>query len=182
MVVSIYMLRWFEYRSADHLLCLAVTIPLYISAQNAGIIFSTCKGSDGVLFQAFEVSPTNSAAMGTQGRLRRCFPGTIPLYTDKAHFQKPDFLSTLAKTLSKMSLQEAPGMTPTVRKSGDDVKETRDTTDPGLVTELLVAFLKPFSSVPNARKIWKKNPRGGLMGQGFDGPGDALPFGCSSAL
>ncbi|ROW01894.1 hypothetical protein VMCG_05551 [Cytospora schulzeri] len=129
-------------------------IPLHINAQNAGVIFSTCSKEDGVLFQAFEVLPTNSAAMGTQGRLRRCFPGPV-LCIGKEHFKKPDFLSTLANKLSTLSLQQAPGMTPTVRKSGNDVDETRDTIHPGLVTELVVAFLQPFSSFPPAQRIWK---------------------------
>lgn len=104
--------------------------------------------------------------MGTQGRLRRCFPGT-ELCIDKEQFKKPGLLSTLAKTLSKMSLQEAPGMMPTVQKSGNDVKETRDTTDPGLVTELIVAFLQPISSVPISQKIWKHTREEVLWNQAY---------------
>ncbi|KUI70693.1 hypothetical protein VM1G_06338 [Cytospora mali] len=127
------------------------TIPLYINAQNAGVIFS--RQSDGIQFESFEVSPENSAAMSTQGRLRRCFPGPL-LCIKKEHCKQPELLSNLANTLSKLSFQKA-GMTPKVRKSQNKVEETRDTTHPGLISELVVAFLQPVSSVPTAHKIWK---------------------------
>lgn len=152
----------------------AVTIPLHVSAQNAGIIFSTCKQSGGVLFQAFEISPTNSAAMSTEGRLRRCFPGPV-LCIDKEKFKEPEFLSSLAKTLAKMAFQEAVETTPKVRKSQNDVDEKRDTTHPRLVTELLVAFLQQFSSVPTSHKIWK-NTREEVLWQNTSMPWRRSPL------
>lgn len=117
-------------------------------------MFSKPEQYDGILFEAFEVSPLNSAAMGTVGRLRRCFPGPA-LCINKEEFKQPALLSSLAKTLSKMSFQTAVGMTPTVRKAGKDVDEDRDTKDPRLVTELIVAFLQPISTAPTAHRIWK---------------------------
>lgn len=54
-----------------------------------------------------------------------------------------------------MSFQKAVGMTPKVRKSGNEVEENRDTIHPGLVTELLVSFLSPFSTPINAQRIFK---------------------------
>lgn len=131
----------------------AAVIPLHISAQNAGILFR--KHSDGIQFEAFELSPRNSAAMSTQGRLRRCFPGPV-LCINEDKLKEPGYLSTLIKALSKMSFQKAPGMMPTVRKSGDELEEHRDTCHPGVVTELVVANLLPISSVPTTQhKIWK---------------------------
>lgn len=127
-------------------------IPLHINKQNAGIIFSNT--GSGVVFEAFELSPLNEAVMSTQGRLRRSFPGpavTIPTEV----FDDPELQSTLAKTLSTMSVQPGIGMIPTVRKSRNEVQETRDTTHPGLVTELLLSFLGPFSSHLNVQRICK---------------------------
>ncbi|ROW09287.1 hypothetical protein VPNG_05843 [Cytospora leucostoma] len=128
-------------------------IPLHISAQNAGILFR--KQSNGIQFEAFELSPCNQAAMSTQGRLQRCFPGPV-LCIDKDELRQPDYLSTLAKALSKSSFQTAPGMMPTVRKSRNEIEEHRDTCHPGVVTELIVAHLQPISTVPTTQqRIWK---------------------------
>lgn len=128
------------------------SIPLHIVAQNAGVIMT--KTSSGIQFEAFELSPLNEAVISTEGRLRRSFPGpavNLPTFIfDNAHFR-----STLAATLSKMSFQEGVGMTPTVRKSGNDVGEIRETMHPGLITELLFSFLNPLSMPANAQRIWK---------------------------
>lgn len=50
---------------------LGTTIPLYIAAQNAGILIS--KQSHGFDFEAFELAAENSAVMSTTGRLRPGF-------------------------------------------------------------------------------------------------------------
>lgn len=46
-------------------------------------------------------------------------------------------------------------MTPTVKKAGQDIGEIRDTTDPGLVTELVLSFLQPLSNPSAHHRIWK---------------------------
>lgn len=127
-------------------------IPLHINEQNAAFILST-SGSE-IVCEAFELSPLNEAVMSTSGRLRRCFPGpavSIPINM----FDDAEFQSTLANTLSKMSMQPAIGMIPTVRKSRNNVQEIRDTTHPGLVTEFLVSVLGSFSSAVDIPRIWK---------------------------
>ncbi|RYC63347.1 hypothetical protein CHU98_g2853 [Xylaria longipes] len=53
------------------------TIPLYVRAQNAGVIISSAVGgiSDAIHFELFELSPLNNASMSIAGRLQRTFPG-----------------------------------------------------------------------------------------------------------
>lgn len=130
-------------------------IPLHIHEQNAGVILSRIE--TGILFEAFELCPLNHAAMSTKGRLCRYFPGPA-VVIPTATFDDAEFQSTLAKTLSKMCIQKAIGMTPTVRKSKNNVQETRDTTHPRLVTELLFSMLSAFSSPANTQRI-QKNTR-----------------------
>lgn len=128
------------------------SVPLHLVAQNAGVILT--KSPSGISFEAFELSPRNKDVVSTEGRLQRDFPGpalSIPTFT----FDNPQFQSTFAATLSTMSFQKAVGMTPKVRKSGNEVEENRDTTHPGLVTELLVSFLSPLSTPINAQRICK---------------------------
>lgn len=71
-------------------------------------------------------------------------------------FDEPGLQSTLAETLSKMSSQSGAGMTPTVQKSKNNVEEDRDTTHPGLVTELTISgFLMSFGTPFDTQRIWK---------------------------
>lgn len=131
---------------------IGTTIPLHITQQNAGVIISTT--TKGILFEAFELSPANEAVMSTEGRLRRTFPGPAVCIPTEV-FDDADFQSTIAHALSEMSTQDAIGMAPTVRKSGNDVQEIRDTTHPGVVTELLLGFLHTMSSPVEVQRICK---------------------------
>lgn len=146
----------FAYSQIDlYLTCLNTlgsTIPLHIRAQNAGVMLS--RGKEGIDLEAFELSASNQPVMSTKGRLRRCFPGpaiTIP----QELFDDTDLPSTIARALSMMSFQEGAGMTPTVRKSQNEVKENRDSTHPGLVTELLFSSLGPDIRPSQVKRVWK---------------------------
>ncbi|TIC93966.1 hypothetical protein CH35J_009644 [Colletotrichum higginsianum] len=114
------------------------TIPLNISAQNAGVLITKVHNS--VRLEAFELSSTNEAAMATSGRLRRTFPG-VGVTVDLEKFNQLGFKETLAETLATMSFQRAAGTQPCAKKAGKLHEESRDTTHPKMVTELLYAFL-----------------------------------------
>ncbi|KAI8631861.1 hypothetical protein F5Y19DRAFT_492813 [Xylariaceae sp. FL1651] len=127
-------------------------VPLHIGAQNAGIILT--KMDESVYFELFELSPLNRAVMGTEGRLRRTFPGhaiALPLKTLHHH----DLQHTIASTLAKMSHQRAYGTMEQVKKKGQMHDEDRDTTDPKMVSQLFSAFLKSIgqsTKVPETHK------------------------------
>lgn len=92
--------------------------------------------------------------MSTKGRLRRCFPGpAITISQDL--FNDTDLKETIARALSMMSFQQGVGMAPTVRKSKNEVKESRDSTHPGLVTELLFSSLGPNVRTSQVKRVWK---------------------------
>ncbi|TQN70504.1 hypothetical protein CSHISOI_04936, partial [Colletotrichum shisoi] len=115
------------------------TIPLNIGAQNAGVLITKVHNS-AVRLEAFELSPTNEAAMATSGRLRRTFPG-VGVTIHLGNFNQLGFKETLAETLATMSFQRAAGTQPCAKKAGKLHEESRDTTHPKMVTELLYAFL-----------------------------------------
>ncbi|KAI1137706.1 hypothetical protein F5Y05DRAFT_58721 [Hypoxylon sp. FL0543] len=128
------------------------TIVFHVRAQNAGIL---CTRSDvSIHIEMFELSPLNEAAMSTQGRLRRLFPGravAVPLET----FQSREFQAAAASALAKMSHQQAPGTKPQVKKCGMMFDEHRDTTHPKMVTELFSAFLLSVGYQVGVSTIWK---------------------------
>ena len=119
------------------------------------------KVEDSINVEVFELSPLNEATITTKGRLRRDFPGAaIALSVDI--FQKPDFQAMLRTTLVKMSRQRAAHTIPKARKAGQMHDETRDTTHPKMVTELLMSILRTVGTPAGVSSL-RKNTREEVM-------------------
>ncbi|GJC90041.1 hypothetical protein ColLi_12879 [Colletotrichum liriopes] len=127
-------------------------IALHVREQNPGVLIT--KSDHSLHVEAFELSPTNEAVNTTTGRLRRSFPGRAICFSlDRA--RESGFSETLAATLAKMSVQPAADTQPKARKAGQLHDETRDTTHPKMVTELLYAFLMAVGQPIEGTSIWK---------------------------
>ncbi|KAF4967332.1 hypothetical protein FSARC_5098 [Fusarium sarcochroum] len=111
----------------------------HVTAQNAGLLLR--KTDDSVCFETFEISPTNSAAMSTKGRLIRQFPANATVIS-RSDFQNKAFQEALTNTLVKMSHQTVSETQPKAKKAKQDHIEDRETTDPRIVTELLASILQ----------------------------------------
>ena len=129
-------------------------IPLEIKAQNAAVIVSRKGANSDVTFEVFELSPPNESVMRTKGRLKRSFP-TFACQISLQQFQEEGLIESLAHTLEKMSHQEAPGFQPQTRKNKEDHDENRDTTHPGLVTDLFMHLLSVVGQPADVLGIWK---------------------------
>ncbi|KAI1749778.1 hypothetical protein F4782DRAFT_533039 [Xylaria castorea] len=146
-------------------------IPFYVREQNAGVLIS--RDSYRIFFEVFEISPTNEATMITKGRLRRSFPGA-GVVLNESDFQQRQFQETIAHTLANMSRHPVEAMQPKARKSGSILPEDRDTNHPGMVSELLIGFLRSIGEAAecpvimknmrddvlwdNARSPWRRSP------------------------
>ncbi|KAJ5117788.1 hypothetical protein N7448_011420 [Penicillium atrosanguineum] len=115
-------------------------LPIHVREQNAGILLYW--HNDAICIESFELSARNEAVTTTVGRLRRAFPGPTMVMT-RAAFEAPEFRAFMAQTVSRMSHQPVAGTKPRVKKSGQEHDETRDTTHPKMVTELLMSTLRP---------------------------------------
>ncbi|EAT85618.2 hypothetical protein SNOG_06967 [Parastagonospora nodorum SN15] len=127
-------------------------VPLEIKAQNAGLLIS--RRGELVVFESFELSPTNNAAMSTVGRLVRTFPGSASR-VQVSIMQDKDFRESLAYTIAKMTTQTAPGMQPQVRKMGQNIDEDRDTTDPAMVSDWLMNYIAALGGFTDTVSITK---------------------------
>ncbi|KPM35472.1 hypothetical protein AK830_g11109 [Neonectria ditissima] len=116
----------------------ASVVAFHIEAQNAGVILRKTTGS--VVFEVFELSPTNVSVNSTRGRLVRQFPATA-IAVPSGCFENSNFQSVLIKTLVNMSHQTEKSMKPKAKKAKHFHDEDRDTIHPGVVTELLAGFL-----------------------------------------
>jgi hypothetical protein len=111
------------------------TLPLEIKAQNSGLLVHRC--GDSIVFESFELSPVNNAAMSAVGRLVRAFPGSGSKITVST-MQDQAFRESLSNIIAKMSTQAAPGCQPQVRKNGCFEEEARDTAAPTMVSDWLM--------------------------------------------
>ncbi|OJJ43588.1 hypothetical protein ASPZODRAFT_28243 [Penicilliopsis zonata CBS 506.65] len=130
----------------DHIL-------LHIRAQNAGVLISNTPVGE-IHVEAFELSPTNEAAMSTAGRLQRTFPGPAVVIPAETACQA-SFHEALSHTLSRMSHQSVPGTLPSVRKARQKHAEDRDTVHPRAVTELLFSVLSAVGEPLDVSRVAK---------------------------
>ncbi len=129
-------------------------VPLEIKAQNAAVIVSKQGAGADVVFETFELSPSNETVMGTKGRLKRSFP-TYACQISLQQFQEKGLIESLAHTLEKMSYEEAPGFQPQTRKNKKEHDETRDTTHPGLITDFFMHLLSVIGQPADVQGVWK---------------------------
>ncbi|KAI4946098.1 hypothetical protein J4E91_007541 [Alternaria rosae] len=125
-------------------------VPLEITEQNAGILVS--RSSSKLVFEFFELSPTNEAAMYA-GRLVREFPAhasQIPIGK-----VKPDFIESISRTIATMTTQTAPGFQPKITKNKKAMDEQRDTTHPGMATDFLMSVITAFGEPIDVRRSTK---------------------------
>ncbi|KAI1633478.1 hypothetical protein F4809DRAFT_623049 [Biscogniauxia mediterranea] len=126
--------------------------PLHVSAQNAGMIIT--REQNHVRFESFELSPENKYAVGTKGRLRRCFPASV-VSIPVAAYSDRELRMAIAHTIVKMSCQEVSEAKPKIEKEGEVQIEERDATDPFLVTDFLHTVLQTVGEAKVPSVIWK---------------------------
>jgi hypothetical protein len=126
-------------------------VPLEIKAQNACILISHHQGH--LIFEFFELSPTNEAAMRST-RLTRTFPGYASRIAVN-QIMDPSLQKSIAGTIAKMATQSAPGFQPQARKNGKNEDEYRDTTAPGLVTDFFMTIIAVLGETTDVRRITK---------------------------
>ncbi|KAJ6126300.1 hypothetical protein N7471_010793 [Penicillium samsonianum] len=141
-------------------------LPIHVREQNAGILLYW--HNDAIHIESFELSARNEAVTITVGRLRRAFPGPT-MVMNRATFEEPGFRAFMAQTVSRMSHQPVAGTKPRVKKAGQEHDETRDTTHPKMVTELLMSTLRPRCTDIASVQI-QKNTREEVMWRDCQSP------------
>ena len=127
-------------------------LALHIRSQNAGLIVR--RSSNQYSFESFEVSPTDEAVMATRGRLRRCFPGpAVAINQDR--IADASFLKPLVELLVQLDAETPEEVLPTTTKAHSEVTETRDTSHPRFVTEMLTGMLRAIGQPHDAPRIYK---------------------------
>jgi len=129
---------------------------VHIATQNAGLIIR--KGnSDEFIFEAFEASPRAANVLAAGNALQWDFPShavAIPSET----FDDPGFQEYTAEFLEKASIETVKDFAATTAKAGSRAFESRDTANPALIGQLLMALLEANGSA-RATLITRKRVR-----------------------
>jgi hypothetical protein len=129
--------------------------PCYVKSQNAAVLVT--RNGDELVFEVFELSPICSEVIAAKGRLVCSFPGVAVSINIKSH-PRSSLGPVVANTLSTMCKQAVPSMQPVSHKAAKKHGEQRDTTDPAIVTELFIGFLRGFGSPVSVSAV-SKNTR-----------------------
>ena len=118
----------------------AGVLALEMMSQNAGL-FIDATGSDSVLIELFELSPTAGIVMAKPGRLKRTFPDSA-ISISRCRMRDDAFQSWLARSITMLDAENLPEAIPQVTKAHSQVPEIRDTAHPKYVTEMLREVLR----------------------------------------
>ncbi|KAI9708238.1 MAG: hypothetical protein M1820_004192 [Bogoriella megaspora] len=112
------------------------TIPLFIKAQNAGLLIHR-QSMGTALIEVFEASPLPGDVTRTMGRLDRDFPG-LRVAVPWKKLSEGDFLSEFCRRVAQLYSQEPSKAT---KEALGVATATWDTPDPFLITEYLIDIL-----------------------------------------
>ncbi|KAF8154797.1 hypothetical protein B0H34DRAFT_799544 [Crassisporium funariophilum] len=127
-------------------------LTFHVRAQNAAIILRRIR--DCIVFEAFEVTPSPQAFMKIKGKLICSYPGpAVELPISIA--QDRSFVEQLVSFLLQMDVDRL-GAEATTTKAGSKVLETRDTTHPRYITQLLVMILLGMGKEAEVDRISKR--------------------------
>ena len=108
-----------------------------------------------MVFEVFEVSPRPEAVMTVEGKLICSYPGpAVELPLEVA--RDPSFVEQLANFLIQMDVDQLPDAEATTTKAGSKVPETRGTTHPRYISQLLIMILRGMGNEATVNRITKR--------------------------
>ncbi|KAF3912496.1 hypothetical protein ABW20_dc0106228 [Dactylellina cionopaga] len=126
---------------------------LYISMQNAGLIFRRLE--DFLRIEVFEASPVSEAVIGCKGRLKCSFPGPATAIRWEIA-ERPEFLKQLGRFLHHMDIEQFTAETLSKsRKGGNNLSEIRDVTDPRYIVDLFTGMMRGLGERIEVNRISK---------------------------
>lgn len=113
---------------------------LHIATQNAGLIIRKEKTNE-YIFEAFEASPRAADVLASKSALQWDFPSRAVAISQET-FEDPDFQQHIARFLEQASIENVKDFSATTLKAGSNAFESRDTANPALIGQLLMALLE----------------------------------------
>ncbi|KAI0849370.1 hypothetical protein F5Y00DRAFT_261507 [Daldinia vernicosa] len=152
------------------------TLILHVIEQNAALLIRRTKenGEHYVVFEAFETSAVSEHVLAAGHALQWDFPGRsvrLPL----SSFADEPFQECLATFLEQASMEPLYTLQASTQKANVSITEVRDTTDPALITQMLMPILEAMGSSYQTPML-RKRVRDDVNFQTADLPWRRLPF------
>ncbi|KAI1211128.1 uncharacterized protein F4807DRAFT_25762 [Annulohypoxylon truncatum] len=131
------LLKHFHRLEPNHMLI------LHVVEQNAALIIrrEVFEGQDHVIFEAFEASATSEQVLAADQAMQWDFPGRSAQVPLSVFFDQA-FQDTLAGFLEQACIESLHSLQAHAKKTGVSITEARDTTNPALITQLLIPLLE----------------------------------------
>ncbi|PVI08703.1 hypothetical protein DM02DRAFT_510118 [Periconia macrospinosa] len=145
----------------------------YVSRSPQRLMVLTQPSSSDIVFEAFETSATSEEVCAAPGALQWDFPGQA-VSLPRAVYMDQTFQDSLARFLEQGSIESVKQFSAVTYKAASPMPEVRDTTDPALITGLLMAILRALGqdhpthtlrkrvrdsvSFLQAHKPWRRSP------------------------
>ncbi|KAI3338571.1 hypothetical protein F4824DRAFT_509367 [Ustulina deusta] len=149
---------------------------LYLNEQNAGLLVRRDETEDGegVIFESFEASASSAYVLAAGHAMQWDFPGRSTRI-NLNYFAEESFQQSLASFLEQASMESLYSLQASARKAGVYVSEIRDTTDPALITQMLMSLLEAVGSQYQA-PVLRKHIRDDVNLTKTNIPWRRLPF------
>ncbi|KAH7323576.1 hypothetical protein BKA65DRAFT_511056 [Rhexocercosporidium sp. MPI-PUGE-AT-0058] len=149
---------------------------LHAVEQNAALLVRrrTLDDRETIVVEVFEASPSSEDVLAAENCLQWDFPGRaveLPL----AEFLKESFQESLATFLEQASMEPLKRFEARSRKAKVSIVEARDTTDPALITQMLMSLLEAVGSSVDVTRI-RKRVRDDVNIHNAELPWRRLPF------
>ena len=148
-------------------------IILHIAIQNSGLIIR--KASGGYIIESFESSPPAAEVLAAGKALQWDFPSRAVLLPS-AVFEETAFQACLAEFLEKASVEPVKQFAAVSFKARSNAFESRDTTTPALVGQLLMALLEANGQNHSAMLTRKRVNDDVCWGDGAENPWRRSPI------
>ncbi|KAH8814811.1 hypothetical protein F5884DRAFT_151839 [Xylogone sp. PMI_703] len=151
-------------------------LTLDVVEQNAALLIRrhVRNGSDTVIFEAFETSPTSESVLAAGNNLQWDFPGCA-VEIGIEEFLQGSFKESLATFLEKASMESFHRFSAHQTKANASVIESRGTADPAVITQMLMPLLEAVGSPVKVSKL-RKRVRDDVNIQNAELPWRRLPF------
>ncbi|KAI1817158.1 hypothetical protein GGS20DRAFT_582854 [Poronia punctata] len=149
---------------------------LYVNEQNAGLLVrhETQGDEEYVIFESFEASAIASDVLRAGHAMQWDFPGRSAKITLDS-FTEESFSDSLANFLEQATMESLHSLQASTKKAGVSVGEIRDTTDPSLISQMLISLLEAKGSTYEA-PILRKRIRDDVNFTDSNLPWRRLPF------
>ncbi|KAL7793170.1 hypothetical protein V8C37DRAFT_415984 [Trichoderma ceciliae] len=130
----------------------------YVVEQNAAILIrreSDQCGKESVVVESFETSPMTEHVLASDNALVWDFPGRA-VRLSLAEFNDEKLQGNLAAFLERASMETIYNVQAQAKKAQVSVAEIRDTSDPALITQMLMVLLEAIGESVNVPKLRKR--------------------------